>query len=72
MIARTDFEGDSNVGAFGVATDRFVFVSPNMSEKGLDSIERAFNLPLVQSTIATIDVIGLVSMVNLNGIVVAL
>jgi len=25
MIARTDFEGDVNVGLFGVATDRFVF-----------------------------------------------
>ncbi|MHA1934807.1 MAG: translation initiation factor IF-6 [Candidatus Thorarchaeota archaeon] len=70
MIARTDFEGDSNVGAFGVTTDRFVFVSPNMSEKGLDSIERAFNLPLVQSTVATLDVIGLVTVANSNGILV--
>jgi len=70
MIARTDFEGDSNVGAFGIATDRFVFVSSNMSEKGLDIIEKTFNLPLVQTTIATLDAVGLVSVATSNGILV--
>ncbi|MFW9809027.1 MAG: translation initiation factor IF-6 [Candidatus Thorarchaeota archaeon] len=70
MIARTDFEGDSNVGAYGIATDSFVFTSSNMSEKGLDTIERTFNLPLVQSTIATLDAIGLVSVATSNGILV--
>ena len=56
------------MGAFGVATDSFVFISPNMSEKGLDTIERTFNLPLVQSTIATMDTLGLVSAGNSHGI----
>ena len=70
MIARTDFEGDSNVGAYGIATDSFVFTSSNMSEKGLDTIERTFNLPLVQSTIATLDAVGLVSVATSNGILV--
>ncbi len=70
MIARTDFEGDPNVGAFGIATDTYVFVSPNMSEKSIDSIERVFNLPLVQSTVATLDVVGLVCAANSNGILV--
>ena len=70
MIARTDFEGDSNVGAFGIATDRFVFVSSNMSEKSLDVLEKAFNLPLVQATVATLDAIGLVSVATSNGILV--
>jgi translation initiation factor 6 len=68
MIARTDFEGDSNVGAYGIATDSFVFTSSNMSEKGLDTIEKTFNLPLIQSTIATLDAIGLVSVATSNGI----
>ena len=70
MIAQTDFEGDSCVGAYGIATDRFVFTSSNMSEKALDTIEKAFNLPLIQSTIATIDAIGLVSVATSNGILV--
>lgn len=70
MIARTDFEGDFNVGAFGVVTDRFVFVSPNMSEKSLDTFDKAFNLPLVQSTVATLDAVGLVAVGNSNGILV--
>ncbi len=70
MIARYDFEGDSNVGAFGVATDRYVFVSPNMSEDSLDTIERVFNLPLVQSTVATLDAVGLVSVANSSGILI--
>ncbi len=68
MIARTDFEGDSNVGAYGIATDSFVFTSSNMSEKGLDTIERTFNLPLIQSTVGTLDAIGLVSVATSNGI----
>ncbi len=59
-----------NVGAFGIATDRFVFVSPNMSEKSLDVLEKTFNLPLVQSTVATLDAVGLVSAANSNGIIV--
>lgn len=70
MIARTDFEGDSNVGAYGIATDNFVFTSSNMSEKGLDTIERTFNLPLIQSTVATLDAVGLVSIATSNGILV--
>ena len=56
------------MGAFGVITDSFVFVSPNMSEKGMDIIERTFNLPLIQSTIATMDTVGLVANGNSNGI----
>ena len=70
MIARTNFEGDSNVGAYGIATDSFVFVSSNMSEKGLDNIERTFNLPLIQSTVATLDAVGLVSVATSNGILI--
>ncbi len=68
MIARTNFEGDSNVGAYGIATDSFVVVSSNISEKGLGIVERTFNLPLVQSTIATLDAVGLVAVANSNGI----
>ena len=70
MIARTNFEGDSNVGAYGIATDRFVFVSPNMSEKSLGDLERVFNLPLIQSTVATLDAVGLLSVATSNGILV--
>ena len=70
MIARTDFEGDSSVGAYGIATDRFVFASSNMSEKSLDTIEKTFNLPLVQATVATLDAVGLVAVATSNGILV--
>jgi len=41
-----------------------------MSEKGLDVIEKTFNLPLVQSTVATLDAVGLVSVATSNGILV--
>ncbi|TFG30997.1 translation initiation factor IF-6 [Candidatus Thorarchaeota archaeon] len=68
MIARTTFEGDSNVGAYGIATDRFIFVSSTISEKVLNVVEKTFNLPLVQSTVATLDAVGLVSTANSNGI----
>ncbi|TXT56559.1 MAG: Translation initiation factor 6 [Candidatus Thorarchaeota archaeon] len=69
MIARTDFEGDVNVGAFGVITDQFICISPNMSEKAHDVIERAFNLPVIHSTIASLDAIGLVAVANSHGMV---
>jgi translation initiation factor 6 len=69
LIARTNFEGDSNVGAYGIATDRFVFVSSNISEKSLGDVERVFNLPLIQSTVATLDAVGLMSAATSNGII---
>lgn len=69
MIARTNFEGDPNVGAFAVITDSFVLTSPNMSEKSLDTLERVFNLPFTQSTIATMDAVGIVAAANSNGII---
>jgi len=34
----------------------------------MDTIERTFNLPLIQSTIATMDLVGLVAAGNSNGI----
>ncbi len=68
MIAQANFEGDPNVGAFAVVTDRFVFTSSNMSEKSLDVLERVFNLPFIQSTVATMDAVGLVVAANSNGI----
>jgi translation initiation factor 6 len=70
LIARTSFEGDPNVGAFGIATDRFIFASPNLSEKDLDVLERTFNLPLIQTTVATLDAVGIVCVANSNGILV--
>ncbi len=68
-IARTDFEGDPNVGAFGVVTDEFILVSPNMSEKSLELIDRTFNLPILQSTVATLDAVGLMVAATSNGII---
>jgi translation initiation factor 6 len=41
-----------------------------MSEKALDVIEKTFNLPLVQTTVATLDAVGLVSVATSNGILV--
>jgi translation initiation factor 6 len=41
-----------------------------MSEKSLDTIEKTFNLPLVQATVATLDAVGLVSVATSNGILV--
>ncbi|UCE10830.1 MAG: translation initiation factor IF-6 [Candidatus Thorarchaeota archaeon] len=69
MIARTNFEGDPNVGAFAVITDRVIFTSPNMSEKSLDTLERVFNLPMLQSTVAKMDAVGIFSVANSEGLV---
>jgi translation initiation factor 6 len=70
VIARTDFEGDSNVGAFGIATDKFVHVSPRMSDKSLEMISRTFNLQVVKSTVATLDAVGIMCVGNSNGLLV--
>jgi translation initiation factor 6 len=68
LIARTNFEGDPNVGAFAVITDRVIFTSPHMSEKSLDILERVFNLPMLQSTVAKTDAVGLFTVANSKGI----
>jgi len=41
-----------------------------MSEKSITTIMKTFNLPLVKSTIATLDAVGIMSSANSNGIVV--
>lgn len=51
-------------------TNRLVFTSPNMSEKSMETLERIFNLPFLQSTIATMNAVGIVSVGNSNGILV--
>jgi translation initiation factor 6 len=68
VIARTDFEGNSNIGAYGIATDKFVQVSPRMSDKSLETISHTFNLPFVKSTIATLDAVGIMCVGNSNGL----
>jgi translation initiation factor 6 len=39
-----------------------------MSEKSLSVIEKTFNLPLVQGTVATLDTVGFMAVANSNGI----
>ncbi len=41
-----------------------------MSEKSLAVIKKTFNLPLVMSTVATLDAVGIMSSANSNGIIV--
>jgi translation initiation factor 6 len=41
-----------------------------MSEKSMEIIERTFNLPVVQSTVATLDAVGLLCTATSNGIIV--
>jgi translation initiation factor 6 len=41
-----------------------------MSEKSMEMIQRTFNLPVVQSTVATLDAVGIMSAATSGGIVV--
>ncbi|MEM4735422.1 MAG: translation initiation factor IF-6 [Candidatus Thorarchaeota archaeon] len=69
-VVRTDFEGEPNIGAFCIATDSFVLVSSNVSDKSLALLEQVFGLPIVQSTVATLDAVGIMCAANSHGIVV--
>lgn len=63
-VSKADFHGDPNVGLYGFVTDRYAIVP----DKNIDT--SCFKVPIIYSTIAQTELVGLFAAGNSNGLIV--
>jgi len=63
-LSKADFHGDPNVGLYGFVTDRFAVIPDNNMDFS------TFNVPVIHSTAAQTDLVGLFMCGNSNGIII--
>ncbi|MBI2085665.1 MAG: translation initiation factor IF-6 [Candidatus Aenigmarchaeota archaeon] len=63
--------GDSNIGLFCVATEKFCLVPKTVTEKQVSEIEKTLNVPVHTASIGYTNFIGAFAVANKNGIVVS-
>jgi translation initiation factor 6 len=67
-IYKTNFLGEGYLGLFGFATDRYVLLSPRVSDNQLSQIEENLNAEPVITSIFNFNLPGILSAGNSNGI----
>ncbi len=67
-IIRTSVNGLASVGAFGVATDKFVIVSELWTNKAVEAITNALEVPLSKLNIGDTSLVGILVAANSKGI----
>jgi len=63
-ILITDFEGNPNIGAYALATDKYCLVGHNISKNIIKEIEEIFKVPVYQISIAGTDLVGIFCAAN--------
>ncbi|MBD3189990.1 MAG: translation initiation factor IF-6 [Candidatus Heimdallarchaeota archaeon] len=69
-IIPTSVNGLPTLGAFAIATDKFVILSELWTEKAKKAIEKALNVPIIQMNIGDTSLVGILSAGNSKGLVV--
>jgi len=70
-VLRTAFYGSSYVGVFGIGTDAFVVLRPDLEPEIVESVSEEFDVPVVETTVNGSDTVGALLTANTNGIVVS-
>jgi translation initiation factor 6 len=65
---QTDFYGDHNVGLFAKASDKVCIAGSTLSDKSISQLEKVLKVPVVRSTVANSEVVGIFCAVNSNGL----
>ena len=68
-IIRTTVEGLTSLGAFGVATDKFLIISELWSKKAEEAITKALEVPAARLIVGDTSLIGILAAANKNGVV---
>ncbi|MBS3064087.1 MAG: translation initiation factor IF-6 [DPANN group archaeon] len=68
--AIANFQGDPNVGLYGLATDKFCLLGRSVREKDVKEIEEALKVPVFQLSLYGTDLIGLFAIGNSNTILI--
>lgn len=69
-IIRTSVNGLPTLGAFAIATDKFVILAELWTEKAKKAIEKALDVPLLQTNIGDTSLVGILLAGNSKGLVV--
>ena len=69
MILQTNFDGDINVGMYGVCNNEVCIIGEILNKKYVEQIENALQVKVVKATISNSYLIGLFSFMNSNGII---
>jgi translation initiation factor 6 len=66
---QSDFLGESWLGLFAIATDKYCFVSRRLSKTKCNKIAKALKVKVVPTTIADTSLVGIMGAANSSGIV---
>jgi len=66
---KTNFEGDSNVGLYGFATDDYCLIGANLLEKKIEEMRKVLGVDVEVASVFGTELVGLFSAGNKNGIV---
>lgn len=69
-VDKFNFKGDSNVGLYAVATDKFVLVGKGLGSAKVRKLEKIFKVPVIQISVYSTDLIGVFICANSNAILV--
>ena len=69
-LSHHNFGGDPNVGAFARSTNKFIIVPPTLPEQDIERLKELFEIPIIETTIAKIEIVGIMIVANKNGILV--
>jgi len=67
-ISRLSLYGNSNVGAFSFATDRYALLPPDVPEKVAEEVASTLNVPVVRATISGSVLLGVFIVGNSRGV----
>ena len=67
-IIQTDFHGDTNIGLFAKASDKFCLVGNFLMDKTLHQMKNVLGVDVRKITIANTDLIGIFCVMNSNGL----
>lgn len=68
---RANFNGDPNIGMYGLATDRYCLLGAMVAHKVIQKIKDTLKVDVLRSTVCDVELTGLFAAGNSNGIILS-
>ena len=65
-ILRTNFNGNPNIGLFGIATDEYCIIGSRLNQHLIEEIEKVLEVPVIHTTICGTEMAGVFCAANSN------
>jgi len=69
-VLKLNFNGDPNIGLYGIATDKFCLLGKSVPAKYIKDIEEALGVPVYQIKVYGTDLIGIFAVATSKGILI--